>query len=97
VPRRATLALVVVLLAGAGVAVWALWPITDPLGRSCGGGVFASSQERWNDDSYLDVCNGLRDERRAAVVVPAVVAAFALVGAGAWFASASVAQPSRLT
>jgi hypothetical protein len=95
--RRATIALGAILLAAVAVAIWAFWPITDPLGRPCGGGVFGTSVERPNDDSYLDVCNGLRDQRQTAVETPAIVAGLALVGGGVWVAVAVVDHRNRLT
>ena len=73
------------------------WPITDSLGRTCGGGVFGTSVARANDDSYLDVCNGLRDDRRAAVQTPGIVAALALIGVGIWVSWAVVDHRNRLT
>ena len=86
-----------VLVAVVGVAVWASSPITDDLGRACGGGVFGTSDARLNDDSYLDVCNGLRDARRAAVETPGIVVGLALIGVGIWVSWAVVVRRNRLT
>jgi hypothetical protein len=64
---------------------------------SCGGGVFGSSVARLNDDSYLDVCNGLRDDRRAAVETPGIAVGLALVGVGIWLAWSVVERRHQLT
>jgi len=97
VHRWAAAALALVLVAAAAVAIWASWPITDELGRSCGGGVFGTSVERVNDDSYLDVCNGLREDRRAAVQTPGIVVGLTLVGVGIWVSRAVVERRNRLS
>jgi hypothetical protein len=94
--RRAVIALALVLVAVVAIAIWASWPITDDLGRSCGGGVFGTSVERANDDSYLDVCNGLREARQAAVETPGIVVGLALLGVGTWVAWAVVVRRNRL-
>ena len=83
VHRWAAAALALVLVAAAAVAIWASWPITDELGRSCGGGVFGTSVERVNDDSYLDVCNGLRDQRSCASTLHASTST-AATGGQSW-------------
>lgn len=95
--NRALLALGLVVAGLVAVTVWAWWPITDPLGRSCGGGVFGMSVARADDDSYLDVCNGLRNQRRTLVVTPAVVGGLTLAAAAAWVAWAVAADRNRLT
>jgi hypothetical protein len=82
--RRAAVALLLSAALATGVLIWALLPISDPLGRSCGGGVFSSSVPRPNDDSYLDVCNGLRRQRRDQLATPAPLAGLLLLGSLAW-------------
>ena len=67
-----------------GVLVWAIRPIADDLGRSCGGGVFSSTSALGSDDSYKDVCDGLRDARVQIVQPVALVAGLALVACLGW-------------
>jgi hypothetical protein len=95
--KRAVLTLALVVAGLVGVAVLAWWPITDLLGRSCGGGVFGTSVARAGDDSYLDVCNGLRDQRRALVQTPAVVGGLVVVAAAAWVTWLVIDDRNRLT
>jgi hypothetical protein len=82
--RRALVGLVLALVLVVGVLVWAIQPITDDLGRSCGGGVFSSTAVDASDDSYKDVCDGLRDARAQAVQPVAVVGVLALLGCLGW-------------
>ena len=95
--KRAALTLGLALAGLLGVAVWAWWPITDPLGRSCAGGEFGTSVTRAGDDSYLDVCNGLRDQRRTLVETPAVVGALAVIAGAVWVTWVVIDDRNRLT
>ena len=94
--RRATVALGAVLVAVVATAVWAMWPISDSLGRDCGGGVFGTSVDREKDDTYLEPCNTLRDDRQGAVEVLGIMVGLALVGVGSWTARAVSDHPAEL-
>jgi hypothetical protein len=82
--RRAVAGLILASALALGPFVWAIRPITDDEGRSCGGGVFSSTAADGSDDSYKDVCDGLRDAREQALQPAAVVAGLALLGCVGW-------------
>jgi len=82
--RRALIALTLALVAAGVLVVCAVRPIVDDLGRSCGGGVFSVTQPDGSDDSYLDVCSGLREGREQVLQPAAVVVGLALVGCLGW-------------
>jgi hypothetical protein len=82
--RRALVGLAVALALAVGVLLWAIRPITDDEGRSCGGGVFSSTAADGSDDSYKDVCDGFRDARVQVLQPVAVVVGLALMACLGW-------------
>jgi hypothetical protein len=82
--RRTAAVFVLAALCAVVVAVWAMRPVVDELGRDCGGGVFGTTQPNVGDDSYLDVCNGDREQRAQAVGTAAIPVGLVLLVSGGW-------------
>jgi hypothetical protein len=95
--RRALIALALAVLAAGVLLAWAVRPIVDDLGRSCGGGVFSVTQPDTSDDSYLDVCSGLRDDREQVIQPVAVVVGLVLIGCLGWVMFSAWERRNRLT
>lgn len=88
--RRALIVLTLSMLAAAGLVLWARQPVNDPLGRSCGGGIFSVTSPKPDDDSFKDVCDGLRQSRGSdikALAVPTAAALLASLGCVAFLAT----------
>ena len=77
--RRALIVLTLSLFAAAGLLVWALQPVNDPLGRPCGGGIFSTTSPNPDDDSFVDGCDGVRQRRESDIQAGAVPAAVVLL------------------
>ena len=84
--RRALIVLTLSVLAAAGLVLWARQPVSDPLGRSCGGGISSVTSPNRDDDSFMDGCDSVRQSRERDIqawAVPTGAALLASLGCAA--------------
>ena len=83
--RRTLAVLSLSVVVAAGPLIWALQPVMDPLDRPCGGGIFSSTTPSYkDDDSFKDVCEGIRDRRGQAFQAVALPTGVVLLASTGW-------------
>ena len=83
--RRTLAVLSLSVVFAVGLLIWALQSVTDPLHRPCGGGIFSSTAPSYgDDDSFKDVCDGIRDRRGQVFQALALPTGVVLLASAGW-------------
>lgn len=94
--RRTQAVLLLWVMIALGLLIWAFQPLTADLNRSCGGGIFSTTAPDPRDDSFKDVCDGIRDTRAQAIqalAIPTGLALLASLGLGDLPCGRTTARP----